>query len=158
MPTVVRRAHTVLLASVILCTTDVKLGTGPVPEAGDVIVVDYTARELVNNTVYDGSRGFAFTIGNSEVCTLLLLQHQKVRNGSGVEESCHFCTRSLLDGKEQSWEQSSYQPSNKAAFEQCWCPLRRRMASVAAAAQRSTAVGAGSLLMLTSRSPFSTMG
>lgn len=49
---------------------DVKAGTGPPPEAGDLIVVDYTARELLNGTVYDGSRGFAFTIGNGEVCTV----------------------------------------------------------------------------------------
>lgn len=52
--------------------TDVKVGNGPPPEAGDLIVVDYTAREMVNNTVYDGSRGFALTIGNGEVLALVI--------------------------------------------------------------------------------------
>lgn len=46
---------------------DVREGTGSQPEPGDLIVVDYTARELINNTVYDGSRGFAFTVGNGEI-------------------------------------------------------------------------------------------
>ncbi|KAF8062706.1 FKBP13 [Scenedesmus sp. PABB004] len=46
---------------------EVRVGTGDPPAAGDLIEVDYTARAAATGKVYDGSRGFKFTVGNGEV-------------------------------------------------------------------------------------------
>ncbi|KAK9830059.1 hypothetical protein WJX72_009477 [[Myrmecia] bisecta] len=46
---------------------DVRPGTGDSPQSGDQIEVNYTARVADSGKIYDGSRGFEFTLGNNEV-------------------------------------------------------------------------------------------
>lgn len=47
---------------------DVRQGSGDyVPQPGDQVEVDFTARVADTGKVYDGSRGFEFTLGQGEV-------------------------------------------------------------------------------------------
>ncbi|KAL4436581.1 hypothetical protein ABPG75_003720 [Micractinium tetrahymenae] len=47
---------------------DVRQGSGDyVPQPGDQVEVDFTARVVDSGKVYDGSRGFEFTLGQGEV-------------------------------------------------------------------------------------------
>lgn len=46
---------------------DVRVGSGAMPEPGDLIEVDYTARAVSTGNVFEGSRSFRFTLGQDEV-------------------------------------------------------------------------------------------
>ena len=48
-----------------LCSDSVK-GTGPPPEAGDLITVDYTGVSVATGKIYSGSRGFSFNVGDPD--------------------------------------------------------------------------------------------
>jgi hypothetical protein len=77
---------------------DLNLGTGDSPLAGDLIIVDYTARAVATGEVYDGSRNFKFTVGNGEVsCLWILLRGWSVaKAGSGL---VHYSWSSCIKGR-----------------------------------------------------------
>ncbi|PSC68033.1 peptidyl-prolyl cis-trans isomerase chloroplastic [Micractinium conductrix] len=90
-------------AGIAFC--DVRVGRGEAPALGDQIEVDYTARAAATGKVYDGSRGFEFTLGEGEVVPGWELA---VLGGQGVPAVKEGGIRSVTIPPELAYGQDGY--------------------------------------------------